>query len=55
MVVVMGLSGGRRQLQWLWQWQWVEGKMCGGVGDSGSQRNNRIKQHKKEKKETINS
>ena len=28
MVVVVGLSGGRRQPWWLWRWQWVEGKRC---------------------------
>ena len=52
MVVVVGLSGGQRRPWWLWWWQWVEGKMCGGVGENGLQRNNR---NKKEKKGLMNS
>ena len=52
MVVVVGLGGGRRRPRWLWWWQWVVGKMCGGVGENGSQTNNR---NKKEKKGLMNS
>ena len=52
MVVVVGLSGGRRRPRWLWWWQWVVGKLSGGVGENSSQTNNR---NKKEKKGLMNS